>query len=175
MNSRPTTLQQIAEQSNSLDEFGRHFRDWLHELRLWSSRAKVAAALAEEPERLGGKFTQGAVADAWLAAYAEFIAGRIGHPAPVWSQQRSRVSPEPWFATDERNSVLRLGALRDSPAPFKNRNLFTSVVDLPLNLRAGRPAKTADEKRRVNAERQARFRARRQAELVRLRDLVGAA
>jgi len=175
MNGRPTTFRQIAEQSDSLDEFGHHFRDWLHELRLWSSRAKVAGALAEEPKRLSGKFTQGAVADAWLAAYAEFIARRIGRPAPGWSHQRTRVSPEPWFATDDGNPVLRLSALRDSPAPFKKRNLFTSGVDLPLNLRAGRPTKTADEKRRVNAERQARFRVRRLAELVRLRTLVGAA
>ena len=143
-------------------------------MRLWSSRTKVAAALAEEPARLGKKFAQGAVADAWLAAYAEYIARRIGRPAPDWSQQRARVSPEPWFATDERNPVLRLGTLRDSPAPFKNRNLFTPAVDLPLNLRAGRPAKTVDEKRRANAERQARFRVRRQAELARLRALVGA-
>lgn len=174
MNGRPTTLRQIAEQSDSLDEFGRHFRDWLHELKRWSSRAKVAAALAEEPKRLGGKFTQGVVADAWLAAYAEFISRRLGRPAPTWSQQRTRVSPEPWFATEDCNPVLRLVALRDSPAPFKNRNLFTPVVDLPLNLRAGRPSKTADEKRRTNAERQARFRVRRQAELVRLRGLAGA-
>lgn len=85
------------------------------------------------------------------------------------------MSPEPWFATDVRNPVLRLGALRDSPAAFKNRNLFTPVVDLPLNLRAGRPAKTAAEKRRANAQRQARFRGRRQAELTRLRMLAGEA
>jgi len=78
------------------------------------------------------------------------------------------------LALTEPNPVLRLGALRDSPAPFKNRNLFTPVVDLPLNLRAGRPVKPAEEKRRANAERQARFRVRRQAESVRLRALVGA-
>ena len=42
----------------------------------------------------------------------------------------------------ERNPALRLAALRDSPAPFKNRNLLTPTVDLPLNLRAGRPTKS---------------------------------
>ena len=173
MNGRPLTLRQIAAQSDSLEDFGRHFRDWLHELRYMSSRAKVGAALAEEPRRLGRQFPQGAVADAWLAAYAEFISRRLGRPAPVWSQQRTRVSPEPWFATADRDHLAQLVALRDSPAPFKNRNLISPVVDLPLNLRAGRPTKTADEKRRANAERQARFRVRRQAELTRLRKLVG--
>lgn len=172
MSGRPDTFRQIAEQSDSLGEFGRHFRDWLHELRSWSSRAKVASALSEEPRRLGGKFAQGVVADAWLAAYAEFISQQIGKPAPAWARQRTRVSPEPWFATDERNPVLRVGALRDSPAAFKNRNLFTPKVDLPLNLRAGRPTKTVEEKRRTNAARQAKFRKRRQEELVRLRALA---
>jgi len=56
-----TTLRQIAEQSDSLEGFGRRFRDWLHELRRWSFRAKVAAALAEEPKRLTG-LCPGAVA-----------------------------------------------------------------------------------------------------------------
>lgn len=175
MNARPVTLRQVAERSDSLEDFGRHFRDWLHELRLWSSRTKVVAALADEPPRLGRKFAQGGVADAWLAAYAELIARRIGRSAPAWSQQRARVSPEPWFATDELNPILRIAALRDSPAAFKNRNLFTSEVDLPLNLRAGRPATTADQKRRANAQRQARFRGRRQAELTRLRVFAGEA
>ena len=173
MHRRPTTLHQVADVSDSLEGFGRHFRDWLHELRLWSSRSQVAAAITQEPKCLAGKFAQGRVADAWLAAYAEFISERIGYPAPAWSRQRKRVSPEPWFAAKLSNPVLQLGAIRDSPAPFKNRNLFTPSVDLPLRLRAGRPSKTAVEKRRTNAQRQARFRARRQAELVRLRAMVG--
>jgi hypothetical protein len=98
MNGRPATLRQIAEQSDSLEDFGRHFRDWLHELRRWSSRSEVAAALAEEPDRLVRKFAQGAVADAWLAAYAEFIARRIGRTAPAWSQHGiTLVSGKPWL------------------------------------------------------------------------------
>lgn len=50
--SRPLTLRQIAERADSLDEFGRHFRDWLHELRHFSSRDKVVAAVTDEPGRL---------------------------------------------------------------------------------------------------------------------------
>jgi hypothetical protein len=63
-------------------------------------------------------------------------------------------------------------ALRDSPGPFKARNLFTPGVDLPLRLRAGRPRKSSVELRAANAERQRRFREKRQVELQSLRTLV---
>ncbi len=169
MSSRPVTLAEIAERAESLEDFGRHFRDWLHEIRRHSSRPQLHATVREEPTRLAGRFAQGAVADAWLAAYAEYIARRIGRPVPAWADKRGRVSPEPWFATDATSARLRLLALRDSPAAFKKRNLFTPAVDLPLALRAGRPVTSAAEKRRNNAERQRRFRAKRLAELKQLR------
>ena len=59
-----------------------------------------------------------------------------------------------------------------APLAFKRRNLFTPAVDLPLRLRAGRPEKTPEEKRRTNAERQRRFRKARQQELAALRKLA---
>lgn len=165
MSSRPLTLREVAAQSDSLEQFGRHFQDWLHGLRRCSSRPQVQAALRETPPRLGAKFADGAVADAWLAAYAEYIAQKIGREAPPWV--KGRVSPEPWFAVGP-GARERLAALRDSPAPFKSRNVFTPAVDLPLRLSAGRPAKTAEELRKANAERQRRFRERRRAEWLRL-------
>lgn len=169
MSPRPVTLRQVAEQADSLEEFGRHFRDWQHELRRFSSRAEIARAIAEKPPLVAGRFQQGEVADAWLAASAEYLAGRLRLPAPAWVSARQRVAPEPWFAVDERNAAARVTALRDSPAPFKKRNLFTPLVDMPLGLRAGRPAIPAEHKRRANAERQRRFREKRKAELDALR------
>lgn len=138
MNPRPTTLKEVAERSASLEEFGRNFRDWLHELRRHSSRPKLESAICEEPPMLAENFAQGAVADAWLAAYAEHLAVKIGRPAPNWSHDPARLSPEPWFADDARSPSLRALALRDSPTAFKRRNLFTAAVDLPLALRVGR-------------------------------------
>lgn len=169
MNPRPVTLAEIAERSGSLEDFGRHFRDWLHEIRRHSSRPQLDTTIQREPPRLAARFVQGAVADAWLAAYAEHLASRIGRPTPAWADARARVAREPWFATDSTSARLRLRALRDSPPAFKKRNLFTPAVDLPLALRAGRPVKSTEEKRRNNAERQRRFRARRLAELKQLR------
>jgi len=166
VNARPLTLQDVARRSDSIEEFGRHFQDWLHAVRGFSSRPQVEAALREAPPRLARKFKDGAVADAWLAAYADYAAAKIARPAPAWA--KGRVSPEPWFAVGP-DTHERVAALRDSPPPFKSRNLYTPSVDLPLALAAGRPAKPAEELRQANAERQRRFRAKRRAEWQRLK------
>lgn len=172
MIARPKTLKEVAEQSASLAEFGLHLRDWLHELRRASSRPQAAAAIAEEPPRLARKFPQGQVADAWLGAYAEHLAGKLGVAAPAWAFAPERIAAEPLFDEDGDTPALRALALARSPLAFKRRNIFTPAVDLPLRLRAGRPAKTIEEKRRVNAERQRRFRKARQLELIALRKLA---
>lgn len=171
MTARPQTLAEVAEHSDSLESFGRHFQDWLHVVRMFSSRPQVEAAIRDKPRRLARRFADGRIADAWLAAYAEHAAASVDRPLPPWTA--GRVLPEPWFAVSGRDSRSRLIALRDSPAPFKSRNLYTPMVDWPLRLSAGRPASSAEERRRKNAERQRRFRARRKAELVRLRRAAG--
>lgn len=61
-----------------------------------------------------------------------------------------------------------------SLAAFRRHNIFTVSVDLPLCLRAGRPAKSVEEKRKTNAERQRRFRRARSEELAHLRLLHSA-
>jgi hypothetical protein len=129
------------------------------------------AAIADEPPRLRDKFPGGRVADAWLAAYAEHLATRIGAAAPELAFASWRTSDDPLF--DEGGTpALRTLALIRAPLAFKRRNIFTPVVDLPLALRAGRPTKSAEDKRKTNAERQRRFRDKRQAELAALRKLA---
>jgi hypothetical protein len=171
MSPRPTTLKDIAERSESLSDFGRHLRDWLHELRRASSRLQAAAAIVDAPARLSEKFADGKVADAWLAAYAEHLAGRIGLPAPNWAFESWRTSAEPIFDDGGESPALRALALTGAPLAFKRRNIFTPSVDLPLSLRAGRPVKSDEEKRKTNAERQRRFRKARNEELAGLRKL----
>lgn len=73
MNQRPKSLREIAERADTITDFGRHLRDWLHELRRASSRSQLAVAIADEPPRLREKFPQGHIADAWLGVYAECI------------------------------------------------------------------------------------------------------
>jgi len=65
---RPSPLKALAHQSESLTDFGLHLRDWLHGLRLVSSRPLAAVVITEERPHLSHKFAQGEVADAWLAA-----------------------------------------------------------------------------------------------------------
>ena len=109
------------------------------------------------PPRLRGEFLEGQVADAWLAANAEKWAGKIGVVPPKWAFALWRRSEYPIF--DEGNTpTLRTRALVRGPLAFKRRNVFTHSVDLPLALRMGRPTKSAEEKRRANAERQRHFR-----------------
>lgn len=169
---RPRTLEEVAERSDSLSDFGRNLRDWLHELRRASSRRQAAAAIANEPSRLREKFPEGHVADAWLAAYAEHLAGKIGIRAPEWAFLPWRTAVEPIFDEGGGNQKLRALALANTPFAFKRRNIFTPSVDLPVSLRAGRPTKSIEEKRRTGAERQRRFRNSRLDELARLRKLV---
>lgn len=163
MKDRPKSLHEIATRAESLQHFGWEFADWLHTLRSLRTHAAIARAITAEPPLLAARFPEGHVSDAWLAAYAELLAPHAGIPPPAWSLSPRRIAREPWFSTDR--PVARALALRDSPAAFKNRNLFTPRVDLPLRLRAGRPQKTPEEKRRVNAARQRRFRNRRAVEL----------
>jgi hypothetical protein len=172
MATRPKSLKEVAEQSESLREFGLNLRDWLHELRRASSHSQAAATVGDEPPRLKDKFPEGNIADAWLGAYAEHLAGKIHRTAPAWAFTQERIAAEPVFDEGADSSKLRAIALARSPLAFKRRNIFTPSVDLPLRLRAGRPAKSLDEKRKNNAERQRRFRAARLQELKVLRKLA---
>ena len=174
MTPRPTTLAAVAASSASLEDFGRNLRDWLHQMRQCTSRPQVGAAIAEQPALLAPQFPDGAAADAWLGAYAELAALRARLPVPDWATDSERVAPVPWFADTTGSASLRWLALRDSPLPFKRRNLFLPSADaeFPLNLRRGRPCKPPHELRRNNAERQQRFRARRALELAMLRKLL---
>jgi hypothetical protein len=162
----------VAEHSDSLTDFGGNMREWLHEIRRFSSRREVRESIESEPVKLRDRFPEGQVADAWLAAYAEHVASRIKCDPPDWAFDTSRVAEKPWFADTLSSPISRALALAQSPLAFKRRNLYTPSVDLPLRLRAGRPTKSLDEKRKANALRQRRFRARRGAELEKLRSLL---
>ena len=164
MQSRPTTLAEIAVRSDSLERFGRELADWLHTLRSLGSRPALAATIADAPALLAGRFPEGVLADATLAAYADLLADRVGIAPPDWCFAAERVAPEPWFASSGPRS--RVLALRDTPPAFKRRNLFSAAPDLPVRLRAGRPPVSAEQRRAKNAERQRRFQQRRR-ELIR--------
>lgn len=162
--TRPKTLKEVAEQSESIEDFGLNLRDWQHEIRHAGvhSRKDLAARLEEEPPLLIQRFAQGDVADAYLAAYAEWIAENARTPPPNWTQKRNRCAHEPWFSSPDRTYLLA-----HSPASFRKRNLFT-VPESVFSPRRGRPRVPAEQLRRKAVLRQHAYR-------VRIRELVAEA
>ncbi|MCF3651619.1 hypothetical protein [Synoicihabitans lomoniglobus] len=161
MQPRPSTLAEVADRASSLEHFGRELADWLHTVRGLGSRPALGQTIAERPRLLARKFPEGALADATLAAYADYLAERIRIAPPRWCFEPERISPDPWFGVDGPRS--RRFALRDSPPAFKRRNLFTPNPDLPVRLRRGRPPVSLETKRANNRARQRRFQLRRKA------------
>lgn len=153
---RPKTLCDVAECSGTLEEFGRNLRDWQHEIQRGGvhSRKELASRLAEAPRLLARRFEQGEVADAWLAAYAEWLADQAALPRPGWCRDRNRVSQTPWFG-----SPLRGWLLANTPASFRQRNLFT-IPEPVFTPRPGRPRVSREHKARRAAERQRAYRKR---------------
>lgn len=121
MIKRPGTLADVAKTSDTLDEFGYNLRDWQHEIRdKWRGPRDFARRIQAEPELLENKFQGGDIADAYLEAYALWLADKVGVPRVSWARNKKRKARDPWFSGFKRASLLR-----DAPAHFIERNLFT--------------------------------------------------
>jgi len=153
---RPKTLAQVAGGSESLEEFGLSLRDWIHAITRGdvSSRPALASAICEEPRFLYEQFEGGAVADAFLAAYAEWIADQAKIERPEWTRSQRRVLVEPWFANNARAALLV-----DTPASFRQRGVFT-IPEPVVKLRRGRPRVSQEQKRAKARLRDQRYRAK---------------
>lgn len=153
---RPKTLREVAERSDSLAAFGVNLRDWQHEISRSGlhSRPELARRLQPPPPRLAGRMDGGDIADAYLAAYAEWIADQAGIPRPPWCREPERVAAKPWFATELRGYLLAV-----APASFRQRNLFT-VPEPVFVSRPGRPRVSEESKRLKACRRQKAYRQR---------------
>ncbi len=165
--SRPDTLFKVAAMSDSLESFGMHLRDWQHEVQRCGmhSRPALARCIVEAPPFCRDRFQGGDIADAYLAAYAEWLADRAGLQRPAWTADRLRVAEDPWFATPLRGHLLVV-----TPAAFRQRNLFT--VPAPVfTPAAGRPRVSTVHKREMARKRQQAYRGRMRALVQRAREL----
>jgi hypothetical protein len=117
---RPATPAEVAAWSDSLGTFSQGLAEFLDQFYL----ERRGAMLEDEPVRLAGKIDEGDVADAYLAATAVALARLIGGPPPRWAIRIERKLDRPWFAS--RGSAVRATLLLESPAPFRERNLFVS-------------------------------------------------
>lgn len=155
--SRPQTARAVARRAATLEEFGMNLRDWFHALRHLSSRAQLQRAVVVRPPRCAGKFEQGEIADAFLAAQVEYLCHRAGVRPPSWTRDPSYVLDEPWFSVPFPQ--VRAHLLLDTPTEFRNRNLFTTP-EFEVKIRRGRPRVSAEVQREKNRLRQQRFRQR---------------
>lgn len=157
----PRTLREVAEFSESIEDFGRFLREWEHTISRKGvhSRPALYRSLSDEPPTLRDRFEQGDVADAFLAALAEWLVRKHGLRDVEWAHDPHRIADRAWWANGVRPSLL----VR-TPASFRVRHLFTIPND-PFRPRPGRPRISEKEKLEKQALRQKKYRAR-------IRDLV---
>src|SRR5438093_2682031 len=117
---RPSSLEEVAAWSADRREFHRHLADFLDQFRL----ERQAKMLTQEPRRLASRCDGGEICDAYLAAVAVALSREIEVPPPPWAWAADRKLQRPWFASP--GPAIRALLLLESPAPFRERNLFVS-------------------------------------------------
>ncbi|MBI2924738.1 MAG: hypothetical protein HYZ36_03345 [Pedosphaera parvula] len=118
---RPHSLTEVASwTARDGGDFSFHLKEFLDQFYL----ERRAAMFLDEPARLAGVLTEGEVKDAYLAAVAVSLARLLKIPPPAWAWDESRKLRSPWFAS--HGSAIRATLLLESPAPFRERNLFVS-------------------------------------------------
>ena len=120
---RPRSLFEVVRDAETAEEIGCNLADFLDHVNWLAQRpaaaVRVAASLRTEPPRTGD-----AVQDAYLAAVAAHLAHRLRIRVPAWAEKKCRRLEHPWFALPD--AWARATLLRDSPAAFRERNLFTT-------------------------------------------------
>ena len=118
---RPSSLAEVAAWTDSREALGFHLADFLDQFYLERRQDMLAA----EPARLNGRIQEGDVADAYLAATAVALARLIESDPPAWAWREDRKLKYPWFASP--GAAIRATLLAESPASFRERNLFVSA------------------------------------------------
>jgi hypothetical protein len=116
----------VAAWTSSFDDFSFHVRDFLHHFQA----SPAMEALSEAPALMAGRFAEGQIADAYLAAMAVELAHTLRQPRPAWTQAPERFCRIPWFATPGRS--MRATLLLESPPGFRERNLFVTANALSV-------------------------------------------
>lgn len=152
---RPATLKELASRSDSLESFGFNLRDWQHEIsRLVTSRQELQRRIQAAPPILASRFEDGNIADAYLAAYAEWLALKAILPAPLWARRKSRNLSNSWYSSSNHSTLEN-----STPESFKSRGLFT-VPENIYHPKPGRPRVSTDIKRQKANARQRAYRQR---------------
>lgn len=116
----PASLAEVAAQSNSRIELG----DAVVEFRDHFKIEQDAAMVAQEPPLLTTLLGDEGVADTYLVAVAVHLSRSLGEVPPAWERDACRCLRRPWFAS--AGASLRATLLLESPAAFREHNLFVS-------------------------------------------------
>ena len=151
---RPQTAFEVASEAEDLESFGYALRDWQHELKQFHSRPQLTDCFARKPVLLQKRFSQGDVADAYLAGYVNFLADAANIQRPAWTDDPKRIASNPWFSSSDRKRLLIV-----SPVALREKNIF-AVPENVVNIHPGRPKVPLAQKKEKNRLRQQRYRAR---------------
>lgn len=153
---RPRRLFDVATGADSLHAFGMNLRDWQHEIQRGGvrSRSELSRRIIDAPPPCRGRFDDGDIADAYLAAYAEWLADQAGIDRPTWCSNPQRVAEKPWFSNPLRGRLLAV-----TPASFRQRNIFT-LPEAIFRAAPGRPRVSSEQKRANAIRRQKAYRER---------------
>lgn len=117
---RPASLVEVAALSRSRTDLGYAVVEFIDQFKI----QKSAAMLMDEPPFLRARLNDDGVADAYLGAVAVHLSRSIGVVPPVWTGGPARFLSQPWFASP--GASLRATLLLESPAAFRERNLFVT-------------------------------------------------
>lgn len=125
------TLQEVAAETGTYEDFGYNLKDFLHEFeRARQRRLPLEPLCVDEPRRLARLFPQGRICDAFLAATADYLSRTNRLKTPDWAMKEDLVLEHPWFSI--ASPELKLLLLRDTPSAFKDKNVF--VFDSALKV-----------------------------------------
>ena len=120
-NQRPASLAEVARESSDETALSFHLRDFLDEFYAQPSPAR----LEEEPPLLADLLKDGGRADAYFAATADYLSRKYQFNAPGWTRSDQRTLRSPFFALESH--AARMWLIVESPAPFRERNIFISA------------------------------------------------
>jgi hypothetical protein len=160
--SPPKTATEVTFHIHEVGDFLPRLQQWQSALKHVSSARELRKRIQDAPPLLRSRLKDHGYCDAYLAAYVAWICQLSKTTAPNWVTQSNRIADS--ACIDDAID------LSQTPEPFRQRNLFTIPEDV-VQLRRGRPKKSAAHKLKNNAVRQQRYRQRVKAKLARLEQL----
>ena len=129
MHFRPRSLKEVADQALDLEGWGfalAEFMDEVNATRKHGNGQALFELVREEPAVVSFRFEGGEAADAFGAAFAEYLAQSASFPPPRWTRKAERFLAKAWFPLPHISEHPHLRELieRLTPQPFREHNVF---------------------------------------------------